>query len=200
MFPQRLNTTLEYVDNLTLSTPGSSPNFGTEIAYRLNSLFDPYFSVGGHQPYGFDQIAAMYNRYMVNSVDVELTFTDPSTDGLYVGVMMKNFYDPTTLQGTGIGAASEKPTIWTRPLNNTGSQVVTFKKHIDLAEMMGLTRQQYEGGWFALSGLVSTDPAQTPYMATAIADSRSGSSQTVICSVKLLFHSTFWGRKLPASS
>ncbi len=200
VFPERLNTSLVYTDTLTLTTPGSSSAFGTEFTYRLNSLFDPYFSLGGHQPYGYDQIMAFYNRYMVNSVDIELSFYDPSVDGLFAGAFLKNFYDSWTLQGKTIAEATEWPTSFVRPLSNTGSQVVTFRKHVDLAAMMGLTKSQYEGGWFALSGLSNTDPAQCPYLSIAVCDSRSQAASTLMCRVSLKYNSTFWGRKTVAAS
>lgn len=200
VFPEKLNTVLDYVTNVSLSTTNSAPTFGTETSFRLNSLFDPEFAVGGHQPYGYDQITPFYSRYMVHAVDVEFTFSDPSSDGLYASVYFKNFYDTSTLQGSSISAASERPTNWVRPINNTGSQVVVFRKHVDLATMMGLSKSQFEGGWFALSGLAGTDPAQTPYVSMAVADSRSGTTQTVIVSAKFRFHCQFWGRRMPAQS
>lgn len=137
---------------------------------------------------------------MVHSVDLEFTFTDPSSDGIFAGAYLKNFYDASTLVGSSISAASERPTNWIRPINNTGSQVVVFRKHVDLAEMMGLTRSQFEGGWFALSGTSTTDPAQTPYVSVAVAESRSNTTQNVICNVKIRFNCTFWGRKMPGQS
>lgn len=37
---------------------------------RLNSCVDPDYSYTGHQPLGFDQLAAFYNRYIVTRCDV----------------------------------------------------------------------------------------------------------------------------------
>lgn len=200
VFPERLVTSLDYVDTLEASASSTAGTFGTEFAYRLNSLFDPYFSLGGHQPFGFDQIATFYNRYMVNAVDIEVIFSDPSTDGVVAGAYLKNFYDTSTLSGSTVSAASERPTNWVKPLNNTGSQVAVFRKHVDLAAMMGLTKAQYEGGWFALSGLVTTDPAQSPYLAVAAANYHASSSATVQVQIKIRYHSVFWGRKMPGQS
>jgi len=50
--------------NISGGTPGT-------VAYRLNSLFDPDFALGGNQPYRFDQIVGLgYQQYMVHAVKV----------------------------------------------------------------------------------------------------------------------------------
>lgn len=59
-FAQRYITKMKYSEAIYLS--GTGP-----LAYRwsLNSLYDPNFSGIGHQPYGFDQLSVLYNRYRV---------------------------------------------------------------------------------------------------------------------------------------
>ncbi len=200
VFPQRLNTRLEYVDELTLTTQSTLATFGAEYAYRLNSLYDPYFPAGGHQPYGFDQLNTIYARYLVHKCIVEVTFSDPSSDGLVVGAFAKNLNDANTLVNASIAAAMERPTVWCKPVNNTGSQVVVFRKEYNLAQMFGLTQQQYEGGWPSTSALVSADPVQTAYFMVAAANSRGGSSQTVTARVRLIFNCSFWERNTVAQS
>lgn len=59
--PQRYITKLKYVTTVTTSLVN-----GTN-AFRLNSLFDPDQTGLGHQPYGYDQLAQLYNRYRVIS-------------------------------------------------------------------------------------------------------------------------------------
>lgn len=54
--------TLRYAQSVTTSTLTGAGN--TNI-FRLNSIFDPDAAVGGTQPYGYDQAAALYNRYRV---------------------------------------------------------------------------------------------------------------------------------------
>lgn len=41
---------------------------------RMNSIFDPTYAVGGHQPYGRDQWATLYNQYNVISSTLTATF------------------------------------------------------------------------------------------------------------------------------
>jgi hypothetical protein len=44
--------------------------------WRANDLFDPDYAVGGHQPYGFDQIMAQYNHFTVIHSVLELELMD----------------------------------------------------------------------------------------------------------------------------
>jgi len=60
---------LVYSDIRTLAT-GSTPN---AIQYRLTNLFDVDPLIGGHSPYGFDQIKAIYTVYHVLSVSYRIT-------------------------------------------------------------------------------------------------------------------------------
>lgn len=200
-FPPRGKCTLPYVDEFSISTPGIVSTFGTQTSYRLNSLFDPYFSAGGHQPYGYDQMCTFYNRYMVDRVDIEVTFSDPTVDGLVVGAFAFNYNDTYQLQNSTISQADERPTLWTKNLNDSGSQVAIYKKSIVLHQLMGLTKQQYEGGWDSLSALITADPAITPYFSIAVADARGNTaSQSVRVKVRLLYYATFWERRTVAQS
>jgi len=55
-----------------------------EFALKLNSTFDPMGDVSAIQPAGRDQIAALYNSYIVESGAVKLTFVNDSTIPVYV--------------------------------------------------------------------------------------------------------------------
>ncbi len=200
VFPQRLNTRLEYVDELTLNTQSTLSTFGSEYAFRLNSLFDPYFPVGGHQPYGYDQLNTIYGRYQVHKTAVEITFSDPSSDGLVAACFAKNLNDANTLVNATIAAAMERPTVWCKPVNNTGSQTVVFRKNYDMAESIGLSKMQYECSWPSTSALVSTDPTQLLYFIIAVANARGGSSQSITARVRLIFDCSFWERNTQAQS
>lgn len=56
-----------YITKLKYSQPFVIDNFTPNYQFNLNSIFDPDRSGVGHQPYGFDQLAAIYNRYRVIS-------------------------------------------------------------------------------------------------------------------------------------
>jgi len=70
-FPQEMSTTLRYVVSENL-TPGTDTAEGFTL--RANGMFDPEYSLGGHQPRGFDQYMALYNRFTVTSCKISVTF------------------------------------------------------------------------------------------------------------------------------
>lgn len=60
--PTGTRITLKYADRYTLDS--AVVNFG-RWEWRGTSLFDPDLTATGHQPKGFDQMAALYRRYFV---------------------------------------------------------------------------------------------------------------------------------------
>jgi hypothetical protein len=63
--------TLRYAENVSTSVVTLA---GSNQIFRLNSIFDPNAAVGGTQPYGYDQLAAMYNRYRVLKTKWKIVF------------------------------------------------------------------------------------------------------------------------------
>lgn len=68
-FPDKRRSKLRYVETLTLD-PGAG---GTaQNLFRTIGCYDPNFSLGGHQPYGFDQWMAVYKHYHVVSSKISI--------------------------------------------------------------------------------------------------------------------------------
>lgn len=60
--PQRYITKMKYSEQVSTDAAG-------RYMFNLNSIFDPNRTgtLTGHQPYGFDTLATLYNRYRVIS-------------------------------------------------------------------------------------------------------------------------------------
>ena len=70
ILPRRLFTKLKYV------TANIGQTTTTALAihqFAANGLYDPDLSGTGHQPYGFDQLASIYNDYRVHGCQIKLT-------------------------------------------------------------------------------------------------------------------------------
>lgn len=62
-----------YREDVNLSAD-FSPNVIGNHVFRINSIYDPNQSGAGHQPMGYDQWGNYYNRYVVDEVDIKVTF------------------------------------------------------------------------------------------------------------------------------
>lgn len=62
-FPKNRMVKMRYVEafSQSLNTPGSR----LEYVFRANSIFDPRYALGGHQPIGYDQWESFYGQYVV---------------------------------------------------------------------------------------------------------------------------------------
>lgn len=61
--PLRKFVKMKYVVHLSVASPGVGAI--TAYEFRANGMYDPEVAVGGHQPYGFDQLMGQYNHFTV---------------------------------------------------------------------------------------------------------------------------------------
>lgn len=96
-FPEKIRTTLRYSD-ITASYGAAAGAMVATAIYCCNGLYDPYFPIGGHQPYGFDQYMAVYNHYSVIKSNIKVTFQMQNADAAnnFPGVVGINFDDDGT--------------------------------------------------------------------------------------------------------
>lgn len=94
-FPPSKLVKLRYVDSTLTLNPAAG--LTQTIAYRANSVYNPYFPAGGHQPMGFDQWAAIYTRYVVVGAKITVTPTPVSNTAIipgYFGVVLSTSSTP----------------------------------------------------------------------------------------------------------
>jgi hypothetical protein len=121
--------------------------------FRLNSLFDPDRTNAGHQPRGFDQLAALYNRYRVFGVSYRIVVATAGTDILAVGVCPRN----GTASPSALGDTVEQPFGNFAPLS--AYQRANLTGYIDLAKVNGKTRSAYADD-DTTGAEVSTNPTE----------------------------------------
>ena len=94
-FPTSKLVKLRYVDST--ATLDAAVGSSSSIVYRANSVYDPYYAAGGHQPMGFDQWAAIYSRYTVLGAKITVRPTPtatPSVIPMYYGVTLSGSANP----------------------------------------------------------------------------------------------------------
>lgn len=102
--PQSLYTQHRYCEEISLSSDNITGYTGSQYEFRLNSLFDPNLTGVGHQPQGFDQMAALYASYRVYKVDIYLRVTAISHSNLYLATKITPFH---TAYNLGLKQQSE---------------------------------------------------------------------------------------------
>jgi len=194
--PDRYFTKLRYSDLGALSFTG----LGTPVyhQYNLNSLYDPDRSGGGHQPLGFDQLAALYNRYRVYGCKWKIYFTNRDT----------SYQCEVAAQSRpNSSVALDMSTIWESPyikkcilgVEGSGQANKTIFGYSSIAKVFGVPKLQVktDDGFAALIG---ASPAITPILTLYMQNQTTTTSAVVAYRVVLEFLCEFYDRALLSSS
>lgn len=174
---------------------------GTEYVLNINGLFDPDLTGGSHQPYGFDQFAALYSRNIVKYCDVRLTTTCPSALNWTgaVAVLAQPDSTFTGLTGLALSDVLEKQG-GDRVLIQATGQTSELCLRIDVAKLVGLTPAEYIAQ-DRFSGTSTANPATPCYLRMALANFTNVTANTVAIFLELAFVVEWYDRiVLPASN
>lgn len=146
---------MKYCDSFTLDT--SSSAVGTVVhRFRLNSLFDPNQTAGGHRPYGFTQllgdatvgapVPGLYNRYRVVSCTYNIYAAPINAGAAYGQNIQITALAANELVGTTIGvngsALRENPRA--KYITQTGGAPLRLLSgKVYLPSLVGRTKAQY---------------------------------------------------------
>jgi len=153
--------------------------------FNMNSLFDPDQTGVGHQPYGFDQLAALFAHYRVYKFSWHIEFA-PSNERLHVCVIPINGSTaPTT-----IPVAGEQPLGVTKAMSFDGGPPCVFKGHQYLSRFTGATSVQYKTD-DRYSAATTESPVELMRVHILVYNP-SGSSVATSCNVTLIYHTEFY--------
>lgn len=109
-FQQAIFTKLRYTESLIIGTNNITGLSETPLRWSLGSLFDPNLQVGGHQPYGFDQLAAVWKSYTVYGVRIIITSdaSNVTTTALNGAVMCLRIASSSTLTASLVSLSVEE--------------------------------------------------------------------------------------------
>jgi hypothetical protein len=167
--------------------------FGTEVVYRLNSLYDPNFSGIGTYPADYLEMKNLYASYFVHAVNIDVSFVNPSSDGLVVGAMVTPSSSATTLASMTLNEADSCPNSDIRFLNNTGMQSVRIQRRFTIAQIEGLKPAEVAGNSNYRSA-IGTNPALTPWLRVAISNDGASAQPTCGVFVRLSFEAEWYDR------
>lgn len=140
---------MKYSEYITTDATG-------QYVMNLNSIFDPNRTGVGHQPYGFDTMANLYNRYRVISCGwrIQRAMLDGGNP-LMIGAIPSN---DDSILWTDFSELRENPR-GKYIMQNAGAGVVTLKGKSYLPALVGRTKAQYMADDHYQS-IVTTNPIE----------------------------------------
>lgn len=186
----RLITRMKYSEEFTLSTLPTT--IGVQ-QFRLNSVYDPNYTGAGHQPYGFDQLAALYLRYRVFATKWVIQIGPPN-DVVHYSVMPIN----GAITISTFSQIAEYPKAMVKT-SSVGSVPVYFKGKCYLPRLGGDKKVEYKSDdRFASS--VTTNPTED--MRLILSQYNPSTTATTVSRifVTLVYYTEFFDPILQAQS
>lgn len=201
-FPYKLNYTfaprlfkkLTYTETVKLPSSTAGNLSGGAAQFRLNSPFDPNFGGTGHQPLYYDEIKALgYQRCLVHGCLVEVTFTDPSSDGMYYGLSIDTPANNDSIASVYHDYLKEYPRCIVGYVNGTGSQKAVLKYYVHNHKVCNVSKTRYNTDPDYAS-LVTTYPQKSPLLnlVCGMIDPNNTAQEYLIATVKLTLYTEFF--------
>lgn len=130
--PQRYITKMKYSE--VISTGAVSGAY----AMNLNSIYDPNRTGVGHQPYGFDTLASLYNRYRVISCGYRLSVSPTSSVPITLTAIPAN----QVLTTSTASEIRENPRA-KYVVQNVGANVMVLSSKTYIPSLVGRSKAQY---------------------------------------------------------
>lgn len=198
-FPEKYYCKLYYDEQITFTT-GTAGVFGTENTFLMNSLYDPNYTGVGHQPLGYDQLTGIYKRYKVNFVDVKLTFTDPSADGVIVAAQLQSNANALGVTGNSPQVIAERPMAIVKYVNNTGRQVSVIRIKQPVYRCLGLSKLEFAANPTVYGSTYDANPSNLSYLRISAASVQGTAGVTVQCMVQIIYYAELYDRMFQAPS
>ncbi len=201
VLPRMLRRTLRYAQTFQLAT-GAAGVVGVVQTMNISSIFDPDFSGGGHQPYGFDQLLPFYSYYLVTAVRYRMLVTTIGGTA-EVGVVFQLFpsVGGVTVAGLSLDVATEKATCSTFPIGPSGNDRARLVEgRVQHHQVFGITPAQYKNEQSNYGAAMTTNPTANVYLEVGGGSYSGAAGTTFSVQIVLDFETEFFQPKtLPSS-
>lgn len=182
---------------LSWNDPTDAYEFGTQVNLRINNAYEPIN--GEHQPYGWDQIGALYGQYKVIGCKMRLTISnDTSNLTCYTAIRPVPYNEATVLSGFGIGIVAERPRSKVIMTTYGGGKPAVHTMNINIADSLGVTKEQYDADVTTYAATVTTAPSRYSYVQVATAGASLSKGVEVMVEIEYIVQ--FWQRTTQAVS
>lgn len=191
-FPMVRNCKLVYGVDIPLTTTTF-----TGYRLRLGSLYDPDLTGTGHQPRGFDELAAIYSRYRVYGCAVKITSVISSGVAGTAYLCVQPYPLNSTSNPSSFLEAQEIVNSRIIPISDSRKNV--FKAYYPSHVALGVTKREFMNN-DDYSAAVTTNPVNCGVLHIALASPNQTTTCTATINVIMTFYCQFSERgKLPQS-
>lgn len=194
VFPYERWATLKYCEGYVTV----NPSIGAATAYvmRTNDLYDPNLTGTGHQPTGFDQYMAMYNKFVVYASKIKVVAMAPDTETADVLVGVAVVDNSSTYNQTEI-YMEQALTDWGVLPGGAGGSNIVCSTSFNAAAFSGTSPKTND----LLHGTASTGPSkQWYYHVFAGATNATDDPGTIKFSVEIEYRIKFFDPKTQSLS
>jgi len=201
-FPKELFTKLHYTDLLEISVTDSA---FAQLTYNLNSLYDPYAGVGGHQPRYFDTLCgdddgpAPYKKYRVLGTHVRATFVNDNSATSTAGIFGMHQRIDGQPQLGAILDTGEIPNTWKVDVNsgNSSQGIRRLSKMFKHKQVFGIKDMRDDEETGALFG---TNPAKLSLLDIFYQPYSASTSTTIFVRVEFTYYCHFYDQNFVTAS
>lgn len=171
-----------------------------QIFYKCNGLYDPEDAVGGHQPYLFDQMNALYNHWTVVASKMTILIT-PLYD---LGTNPGNFWTFSLMLNDDSSMAGGVQTTIEQGSNvswaNTGpnTDTITLRSSWDIRKEFGIKTYADAVGLSRFQGTSSADPTELTHF--LLSAQNNASNQGRFAYVTTIDYKVIWSEPKDAAS
>ena len=195
VFPDRVFATLRYCEQHTLYTDNATGLIGATQTYNLNSLHDPDQTSLGHQPGGYDQLIAIYNRWAVYAVRATISILncDAATGALCMKWQPINNANSWTLAGRTAQNCRETNNCTVLDCPSASPVQQWQSDWIHIADMNGATRTQIfsDAYW---QGTSSSNPSFVPQLVIGAGSYALETNKKIQFQITLEYKAVFMNR------
>lgn len=190
-FPSKLLTRCKFAFNATSAI--TAQDFAVRRQVRLNSIWAPLI-VGGKTVVGHQNLAAIYKRYLVTNAKISVRFFDPDTDGIRVGIRLRQSSTGDTA-GLSVQELIEQPMTYMSGLSDSGKQIKNFELNVKPWTLMGLSQLEYMANTTKYSSEISASPQTDQCLMDIFAVNFKAASGNVQFMVKIIYTVQLYDRK-----
>lgn len=194
---RRQNAILRYADIQRLSATVGAANT-VFVRFNANGMYDPDVALGGHQPRGFDQLAALYDEYFVRRCTIEVTFTTVGATTEWLPFISIRPSSSETPNGRNILEGPDRVIAKTTIKDENNHKSSTYLTiSVDPSKWLGNKGEDNED---ARANVVSNPNDQCVFYVGVINTATGSGTATIDCVINLTYDAVFMNPKNPPES